>query len=324
MATAAGVEITFDVIRKVMPTAVKAIEGKDRVLEFGGTTETQDRDGEVIKASAWQTERYVKNPVVQWAHDYTAPPIGKTVSITRRGADTVFQIEFADAETYPFADTIFRLCKGGFLSATSVGFIPIESKAGKKESDPRRTYTKVELLEISIVPVPSNPEALVTARDAGVITVKEYRVVRGLAQDIASAPIIDMTDEHHPKEISQAQIKDDIDYLAECIRAVGLSPENQATLRRIAGSDMPVTDIKAATIRDMVNTVCKTLKAHHDAHNKAYDRCLKAMGEMPEALGEDSDVTEKPEEEEEEEDKKKREYMQSEIQRQISEAFNNG
>lgn len=161
--------------RKIIITHVKEVKGRERVLQFIGSTELPDRDNEVIKASAWKFEQYIKNPVVQWAHDYANPPIGKTLRISQNQKnETIFEIEFADRETYEFADTIFKLCKGGFLNATSVGFMPIDWVDGKKDTDPRRTYEKVELLEISIVPVPANPEALVTARNAGVISLKEF------------------------------------------------------------------------------------------------------------------------------------------------------
>ena len=120
---------------------------------------------------------YNKNPVVLWAHQYDSPPIGKALSINLKGKKTIARVLFADAETYEFADTIYRLAKGGFLNTVSVGFIPMEWEDGDGEKVPRRTYTKQELLEFSIVPVPSNPEALVSAREAGIITVKEFDFV---------------------------------------------------------------------------------------------------------------------------------------------------
>jgi len=167
-----------DMIRKLFTSKVKEVKGKERVLEFIGSTEVPDRDNEVIKADAWQVEKYTENPVVQWAHNYSEPPIGKTLGIRQNNKrQTIFEIEFADKDTYEFADTIYKLCVGGFLNATSVGFIPIAWDSAKKEGDPNRTFTKVELLEISIVPVPSNPEALISAREQGLISVKEFEFV---------------------------------------------------------------------------------------------------------------------------------------------------
>jgi len=160
-----------ELIRKVIETDIKEVS--DRVLEFVGSTEKQDRDGELIKADGWLLKNYKKNPVFMWAHDYRQPPIGKAVSVGIKDGSLKFKIEFADEETYPFADTIYRLFKGGFLNATSVGFMPKEWSDGDGEKAPRRTYTKQELLELSAVPVPSNPDALQQAVDDGCITVKE-------------------------------------------------------------------------------------------------------------------------------------------------------
>ena len=65
------------------------------------------------------------------------------------------------------ADVYRKLYKGGFMRASSVGFIPREWKIGQNDKDPRRTYTKAELLEISLVTVPANPNALMSAKGLG-------------------------------------------------------------------------------------------------------------------------------------------------------------
>jgi len=165
-----------DLIRKLVTCDVKEVS--DRVLQFIGSTETQDRDGEVIKADGWNLKNYKKNPIFMWAHRYADPPIGKAkrVWVDKEAKELRFNIEFAPPETYAFADTIYKLYKGGFLKATSVGFIPdpdfITEGDGRKS--PKKTYGKQELLELSGAPVPSNPDALEVAREAGTITVKEF------------------------------------------------------------------------------------------------------------------------------------------------------
>jgi len=153
-----------DIIRKVYPFEVKAVG--ERVLEFIGSTEDVDRDGEVILAAGWDLKNYKTNPVFMWAHRYMDPPIGKANRVWVKDNKLHFHIEFADAETYEFADTIFKLYKGGFLKATSVGFIPMEWEDGDGHKAPRRTYKKQELLELSAVPVPANPTALISEGQA--------------------------------------------------------------------------------------------------------------------------------------------------------------
>jgi hypothetical protein len=75
--------------------------------------------------------------------------------------------QFATRDQYPFADTVFQLIRGGFLRATSVGFLPTKWKYRSDGVD----FEEQELLEFSVVPVPANPEALlVNAKAAGIDT----------------------------------------------------------------------------------------------------------------------------------------------------------
>jgi uncharacterized protein len=139
----------------------------DRTIEFVASTEAVDRYGDIIRVSGWKLDNYLRNPVFLWGHKSGEPPIGKTVGIhveTSPVPALVQRVEFADKETYPFADTIFNLYKGKFLRAVSVGFLPLEHpKAIRDENNDRVTgweFTSQELLELSAVPVPANSDAL--------------------------------------------------------------------------------------------------------------------------------------------------------------------
>ena len=167
-------------IRKEVIAEVKAVSGKERTLEFTGSTETRDRVGDIIEVAGWQLKNYKTNPVFMWAHRYGDPPIGKATRVWKSEGKLKFHIEFADAETYEFADTIYKLYQGGFLSAVSVGFEPIEWEDIEQKGDSlgRGTrFKKQDLLELSAVPVPANAEALMNAREAGVITTKQLEAI---------------------------------------------------------------------------------------------------------------------------------------------------
>lgn len=125
-------------------------------------------DMHTIRTAGWDLDDYLRNPVLLFAHDQESPPIGRVTRIEKRGALLVGDSVFADAETYPFADTIYRLVKGGFLNATSVSWFPLEFKAAKDRNRPEGVdFLRQKLLEISVVPVPANPAALATARALG-------------------------------------------------------------------------------------------------------------------------------------------------------------
>ncbi len=164
-------------LNKIITCEVKEVA--PRVLEFIASTEDKDRQGDIIRASGWKLDNYLKNPVFQWAHDYSQPPIGKAVKVWVQGKKLMTQVEFADRDTYEFADTIYRLYKGGFLKAVSVGLTPKnwEGKSGDDDS-PKwsgNVFIEQELLEVSGCPVPANPEALATAKAKRIISAKEYK-----------------------------------------------------------------------------------------------------------------------------------------------------
>lgn len=164
-------------LKKVFNFDIKQVgPEEDRVLHFVGSDETPDRDNDIIEVAGWKLEEYLKNPVFLWAHDYDEPPIGKAVNvIIDAGAKKLlFDVKFPTAEEYPFADTIYKLYKGGYLSATSVGFRGIKSKTRDEDTvlnmpewQRGRRYMEQELLELSGVPVPCNPNALQTVRSKG-------------------------------------------------------------------------------------------------------------------------------------------------------------
>ena len=168
--------MTENLIRKVTEGEVKKLS--ERTYEFTASTSEQDRDGEVIDALGWDLRNFKKNPVIMYAHDYRTLPVGRAprvwVSHDGKLRNTV---EFPPEGTYEFADIVERLVDTGYLRTESVGFIPKKWEDGDGEKAPKRTYTRQELLEISIVPVPSNPDALRDAITEGVITTKEFDIL---------------------------------------------------------------------------------------------------------------------------------------------------
>lgn len=111
-----------------------------------------DRQGESIDQNGWDLDFYETNPIVLWAHDYYALPIGIADEIKVENGQLVARGRFASEQANPFAQQVRRLYDLKIVRATSVGFIAKEAKEG--------VITKAELLEFSFVPVPANPFAL--------------------------------------------------------------------------------------------------------------------------------------------------------------------
>ena len=166
----------MDTIYKLLENCEVKKVGR-RQYEFTASTADMDRDGEVIDATGWDLKNFKKNPVIMYAHDYRSLPIGKASRVWVHNGVLKNTIEFPPEGTYEFADIVEKLVDTGYLKTESVGFIPKKWEDGDGEKAPRRTYTKQELLEISIVPIPSNPDALRNAVEDGVITTKQFEAI---------------------------------------------------------------------------------------------------------------------------------------------------
>jgi hypothetical protein len=172
-------------------------------LDFVASTATLDRYREVIEPAGWRLESYLRNPVFQNAHNYgdILFTLGKALTTEVRAVDggqaLCQRIQFA-TEVNPVARIAYGLYKGGFLNAVSVGFIPLRwedggaSAAGAQSPAPRRRYLEQELLEVSAVAIPANPDALAMGLKSGAVEKADLRetmeLLRGLAGTPASQP----------------------------------------------------------------------------------------------------------------------------------------
>lgn len=130
----------------------------DGPLRFVASTDGLARDGMIVMLDAWSLDNYRKNPLVLWSHDYTGvrPPIGRA-DVSMGALGLLADITFDRAD--PFAADIERKYRGGFLNAVSVGW---SSLATERSDNPNvaAVVTRAELLDISAVPIPGDPNAL--------------------------------------------------------------------------------------------------------------------------------------------------------------------
>ncbi len=144
------------------------------IIDFLASSQALDRCDEMIHPAGWRLDNYRRNPVFQNAHQYgdIIFTLGKALLTEVRevgGRPALFQrVEFA-VEVNPMARIAYGLYRGKFLNAVSVGFIPIRWENGGADAGYRRRYLEQELLEVSAVGIPANPEALQLGLRAGAI-----------------------------------------------------------------------------------------------------------------------------------------------------------
>ena len=134
-------------------------------ISFTASTNTADRYGDIV-AQNWELEAYRANPVVLLNHDQFSLPIGRgSVGINEN--ELVIDVEF-DMDD-PRASEVARKAKSGFMNAVSVGFRPLASVPRSELPPDHYAYgqkgaffERSELLEVSVVTIPANPDA--TAR----------------------------------------------------------------------------------------------------------------------------------------------------------------
>jgi HK97 family phage prohead protease len=169
-------DILMATVEKLYNLSTKSSPVGNRIIRFIGSDESVDRDGDMISIDGWDISSYMKNPVVLFGHDSHALPIAKTISVTadKRARQLLFDIQFPTIEeisTNPATpsdhalkvDAIYNMAKAGILNTVSVGFRGIEYDA----TSTGRAYKRQELMEISIVPIPANPNAVAILRAAG-------------------------------------------------------------------------------------------------------------------------------------------------------------
>lgn len=129
------------------------------------SSESVDRDGDVIRASGWGLTNFMKHPVLLASHDYHSlrSQIGVWESMEVDGTTMKGTARFFIGKGNAEADWAFELAKEKAL-AFSVGFIPDMEKATPLAKDSMAAggmeFAGQELLEVSAVTVPSNPDAL--------------------------------------------------------------------------------------------------------------------------------------------------------------------
>lgn len=129
-------------------------EDSDRKFRVIASTEDIDRSGEIIKVAGWDWENFMKNPVIIANHVYKIENIvGKATKIWIEDGKLI--IEWVFSKSNPLGVLLADLYDEGMVKTVSVGFIPKQ-----RQEDNRRIITSAELLELSFVAVPCNPNAL--------------------------------------------------------------------------------------------------------------------------------------------------------------------
>ena len=205
----------------------------DRQIRVTASDATPDRVGDVMVPQGIVTTNYDgANNIVLANHDLSKPIGNAKLIVSADRVEAV--ITFAPEGVSATADEYCGLAKAGVLKAVSIGFNPIEWEPAPGRG---RKYTKWEILELTLVAIPANPNALVTAKSAAARR-KEGRVLNAqnaarveavLAHFAAIGALHDKAKKAH-NEFADAlrQIAPHIDDALATLRAIQASNDGDA------------------------------------------------------------------------------------------------
>ena len=142
------------------------------------------RDHARIEQAGWDFTNFRKNPVVLFAHDDAgmfggarALPIARSSDELVEGDRTTAVAHFDMADD--FAREVLGKIDRGFLSTTSVRWMPIKTRVDKsRDADGKDisilVFERQELLEWSFVPLPADPGATVVREDGKFLAIEDY------------------------------------------------------------------------------------------------------------------------------------------------------
>ncbi len=134
-----------------------------RLMTFVASTGQVDLNGNILDIQGWELDHYRANPVILFNHNWDLPPVGKTLQVGMEGGRLMVTIQFAPTS---LGRELAILNANHYMGAASVGARMLEWEIRRH---PENGYPigfhshRHELLEISVVPVPANPDTLQAA-----------------------------------------------------------------------------------------------------------------------------------------------------------------
>jgi len=143
---------------------------KTRYVEFVASDNSKDSYKTVLPVDKWDLNRFNKNGVIGYQHAlyYSTNPdmvIGTGRAFVEDN-QLIVGVTFEPADLNPIAEKLFRKVIHGTIKAVSVGFDPLGEGAWGQGDEaygkPNSTYYYAgqELLEVSIVHIPANKNAV--------------------------------------------------------------------------------------------------------------------------------------------------------------------
>lgn len=137
-------------------------DDETKPFKFIAVSSNKNRNRLQVIPQGIRTDAFRQNPVILWNYESGEMPIGKVMDLRVEGSNLVAEIIFADKSVNPNGPRVKKAFEQGYLNAVSIGYIP---KKTKKLDQNYLLIEEAELVEISVVPVPADANALMVRQD---------------------------------------------------------------------------------------------------------------------------------------------------------------
>jgi hypothetical protein len=181
--------------------ALKAMPHNQHAFTARITTDSLDRQDEVVLPAGGNLNDFYASGCIAWNHDYDHPVgfpnrdkgLTQTDNYIECGGTFMKRPDDYQGEFFPDFARAFvqQAVEAGINPGVSIGFMPIESRIPTKADKSRwgsgiqMVHSKWKLLEFSIAPVQANQDAVVTAIGKGLIT---KSVAKAVGYDVEKIP----------------------------------------------------------------------------------------------------------------------------------------
>lgn len=220
--------------------AAKLGEGE---VEFVVSTGDIDAHGERINVDGIDLKDFKKNPVVLWGHDGYNLPVAKATKVWKEGGKLMARAQFYMKDD--FAAKVYNYIVDGFLNAVSIGGMVQEW------GNDGITISKLLMKEFSVVSIPANQNALVSAKS---LDGNQKAELNALAKGYMRRILAEDGDDEITKSINT------LETLVATLKEVAHSEPHEASADENKSNTRRVVLRTAQAVDQQVETVIKLVK----------------------------------------------------------------
>lgn len=249
-----------------------------KVGRYRLTDATIDRDKDIVIPEGGDVSDFLKNPIILYNHRF--PAIGRLENISlENGAWYGDVLIDEDAKDGNDANLVYRT-KMGTLNMVSIRF---QSSQSKENEFGGRTFEKWSLVEVSLVDIPSNPNA--------------EKVKYFITNNNNKMNLIDVINKFFggTKDLTPQEAEE----LIKAYFAKGESEKVKETLKEYDGKLKSYIGDSLKSVNDKLNELENTLKSLKDENDLLKDQISEIKGKGQNPDGEDFDGKDPDDDEEE-------------------------